>query len=116
MTKVDHAVRADIAMKSGRSGPVSEPRLRQMGLAGSARFSPARHRPVLPGRGPLAPPSLPVLEAAGPAVSAVERLRDTASGRDDWKVTDMRRRARHLRIKGPAAVTKTQLIKALSAS
>ena len=54
--------------------------------------------------------------AAGTSRATVSKRGGAAGSYDDWKVTDLRRRAKQVGIKGRAAMTKPQLIKALRAS
>ena len=54
--------------------------------------------------------------AAGTSRTTVGKRGGAAGAYDDWKVDDLRRRARQVGIKGRAAMTKPQLIKALRTS
>jgi hypothetical protein len=54
--------------------------------------------------------------AAGTSRTTVGKRGGAAGTYDDWKVADLRRRAKQVGIKGRAAMTKPQLIKALRAS
>jgi hypothetical protein len=54
--------------------------------------------------------------AAGTSRATVGKRGGAAGFYNDWKVADLRRRAKQVGIKGRAAMTKTQLIKALRAS
>jgi len=58
-----------------------------------------------------------VANSAAGTSRATAGHRGGASGSyGDWKVADLRRRAKQVGIKGRAAMTKTQLVKALRAS
>jgi Rho termination factor, N-terminal domain len=54
--------------------------------------------------------------AAGTSRPAVGKRGGAAGSYDGWKVTELRRRAKQVGIKGRAAMTKADLIKALRAS
>lgn len=54
--------------------------------------------------------------AAGTSRATAGQRGGTAGSYGDWKLADLRRRTKQVGIKGRAAMTKTQLIKALRAS
>ena len=83
MTKFDHAARAHIAYEEQQVWPnlrAALPADKANGLG--ARLAGATHAgPTRPH--PHTPPSPTVLKAAGPAVAAIDKLRDAASARDN---------------------------------
>lgn len=83
MTKFDHAARAHIAYEEQQVWPglrAALPADEAYGL-GAKLASATQAGPTRPH--PHTPPSTVVLKAAGPAVAAIDRLRDAASARDN---------------------------------
>jgi hypothetical protein len=88
---------------------------------GEERSRPQRQRQdtlrAAPGRGRVEEEIARVANtAAGTSHATVGKRGGAAGSYDDWKVADLRRRAKQVGIKGRAAMTKPQLIKAPRAS